>query len=150
MSKANEVRALLAVLGIASGLASGVLAGRVAAPWVEADLARIASGPTVVSSSHRVTLEPTSAPTDPVTRYKVPVTRSQPSIGPSDALVTIIEWCDLYGRACRESDALLAEALARHPREVRRVFRHFAGADRADAPARQGPRDSSRSGPRTD
>jgi len=59
-------------------------------------------------------------------RFQIPVTRSQPSRGPSDAIVTIVEWCDLRAGACARSDAAIEQVLARSGEPVRRVFRHFA------------------------
>ena len=46
--------------------------------------------------------------------------------------MTIVEWCTLYGQACRDSDALVSAALAQHPRELRRVFRQLDAGDHSD------------------
>jgi protein-disulfide isomerase len=70
-------------------------------------------------------------------RYKIPVSASQPGRGPADALVTIIEWCDLYGEACRRSDTIVQAVLEAHPHELRRVFRHVAGASEAEEHAHE-------------
>lgn len=59
------------------------------------------------------------------TRYKVPVSMSQPSRGAETPLVTIVEWCDLGGEACRAAETAVREQLARHPATVRHVFRHL-------------------------
>ena len=113
----------IAIVSIAAGFGAGVTTGRVAAHLVEEDFARVAAearpraaGPLAFGGAGR----PEEA------RHKMPVTQSQPSLGPSDALVTIVEWCELYGERCRASDRLLTAALARHPLELRRVFRHVA------------------------
>lgn len=66
-------------------------------------------------------------------RFLVPVTSSQPSKGPADALVTIVEWCDLRGAACREADAALQAVMKNNPGQVRWVHRHFF--NRADQQA---------------
>lgn len=58
-------------------------------------------------------------------RYLVPVTSSQPSQGPVDALVTIVEWCDLRGAACREADAALQAIMKDNAGQVRWVHRHY-------------------------
>ena len=136
MVKANEVGVVIALLGIALGFGAGVLLGRVAAQLVEEGIARVVTEPDASAASRSVA-DVTLAQVDDVTRYKVPVTRSQPSRGPSDALVTIIEWCDLYGEACRQTDALLSTALTRHPRELRRVFRHLAASKPDDEQAHE-------------
>lgn len=140
MAEPNEVGIVVCVLGIAAGLAAGVATGRVAARLVEEDIARVAvHGEDAAHASGSLLEEDSDASfkVDGVTRYKVPVTRSQPSLGPSDALVTIIEWCDLFGEPCRRSDELLTQALARHPLDVRRVFRHLPKAELEDARAHE-------------
>jgi protein-disulfide isomerase len=58
-------------------------------------------------------------------RYQVPVTSSQPSQGPANAIVTIVHWCDLEGAACKNADRLLGEIRRRYGDDVRLVFRHF-------------------------
>jgi protein-disulfide isomerase len=130
MAKANEVGWGLAALGIAAGFAAGVFSGRTAAELVEADIARVAAAGAASAALHRsVQAQQSAAEGDEPVRYKVAVTAGQPSLGPSDALVTIVEWCDLYGEPCREVDELLSRALERHPLEVRRVFRALRDAD---------------------
>jgi protein-disulfide isomerase len=71
-----------------------------------------------------------AATPDDVRRFQVPVTPSQPSKGPADAVVTIVQWCDLYGDECRRAQALLAQVTARYSEQARLVFRHFAQASR--------------------
>lgn len=60
-------------------------------------------------------------------RYKVPVSVSQPARGSEKALVTIVEWCDLTGAACRQSEKLIAGLRKVHGEELRHVWRHFPG-----------------------
>jgi protein-disulfide isomerase len=72
-----------------------------------------------------------------VERFQIPVTRSQPSRGPSDAIVTIVEWCDLSAGPCAKSDAMLEQVLARSGGRARRVFRHFAQPTRGSQLAHQ-------------
>jgi protein-disulfide isomerase len=60
-----------------------------------------------------------------IQRYQVPVTASQPAKGPSDAMVTIVEWCNLTGPECKKVDAILDEVMKQYPDQVRLVFRHF-------------------------
>jgi protein-disulfide isomerase len=61
-----------------------------------------------------------------VKRHQVPVTLSQPSRGPTDALVTIVQWCDFERPACLKLDAALESLRVRYEGDVRVVFRHFA------------------------
>jgi hypothetical protein len=62
--------------------------------------------------------------------YKIPVTMSQPSLGPDDALVTFVMWCDLPDSGCSAIDTALSALRREHSADVRVVFRHFAaGAD---------------------
>lgn len=58
-------------------------------------------------------------------RFKVPVSISQPKRGPDDALVTIVEWCDLIGDACKEADATIAALRKRYGSKIRHVWRHL-------------------------
>lgn len=60
-----------------------------------------------------------------VKRYKIPVSSAQPSIGPADALITIVEWCDVPDPACNAIEPALQAARKRYPELVRLVYRHF-------------------------
>jgi protein-disulfide isomerase len=66
-----------------------------------------------------------------VKRYQVPVTASQASKGPADAIVTIVEWCDFQLPECKQVDPLLTSLLAEYPEQVRWVYRSFAQATAA-------------------
>jgi protein-disulfide isomerase len=57
-------------------------------------------------------------------RFKVPVTISQPSRGPSDALVTVVEWADLRSFPAKHAASVMDELLAAHPAELRLTHRH--------------------------
>jgi protein-disulfide isomerase len=56
-------------------------------------------------------------------RYKLPVTKTQPSLGPVDAPVTVVEWCDLRGPACRTANATMRSLMQSHPGKLRWVHR---------------------------
>ena len=60
-----------------------------------------------------------------VKRYKIPVSSAQPVQGPSDALITIVEWCDIPDPACSAIEPALQAARKRYPELVRLVYRHF-------------------------
>lgn len=60
-----------------------------------------------------------------IKRYQVPVSPSQPTKGPADAVVTIVEWCDFSSPECRKVESVLTTVLAKYPHEVRLAFRHF-------------------------
>ncbi|HEX3776192.1 MAG TPA: thioredoxin domain-containing protein [Polyangiaceae bacterium] len=61
-------------------------------------------------------------PADDLTIWKIPVAGA-PSIGPKDALVTIVEFYDYQCPYCRRVQATLNEVLARYPKDVRLVLR---------------------------
>lgn len=77
-----------------------------------------------------------SEPLEEHARFKMPVSKTQPSLGPSDALVTVVEFCDLRGRACREADAAMRSALEAYGGKLRWVHRAHIPAKRRDAARR--------------
>lgn len=58
------------------------------------------------------------------TRYKVELRGHEPSKGPDDALVTVIEFSDYECPYCQKAHGPLMEALADHD-DVRLVFKHY-------------------------
>ncbi len=54
--------------------------------------------------------------------WKMPV-KGAPAIGPSDALVTIVEFFDYQCPYCRRAEATMNELMARYPKDVRVVLR---------------------------
>jgi len=54
--------------------------------------------------------------------WKMPV-KGAPSIGPSDALVTIVEFFDYQCPYCRRAEETMNELMARYPKDVRVVLR---------------------------
>jgi protein-disulfide isomerase len=48
------------------------------------------------------------------------------TIGPEDARITIVDFCDYASLRCSQSNALLDRLLREYPRDVRRVHKHFA------------------------
>lgn len=69
-------------------------------------------------------------PDDAARRYKVPVTSSQPSLGPGDALVTIVYWNGFLDPNVRAAEAPLQETLKRYGDDVRLVHRSLPESDR--------------------
>jgi protein-disulfide isomerase len=65
------------------------------------------------------------SPEDLARRYQVPVSPSQPSQGPEDALVTLVMWCDFRSEACRAADEPLKQLMKEQAGHVRWVFRHL-------------------------
>jgi protein-disulfide isomerase len=57
-------------------------------------------------------------------RFKVPVSISQPSRGPDDALVTVVVWADLRSSAAKQAGSIVDALLAAHPAELRLLHRH--------------------------
>ena len=64
-----------------------------------------------------------------VKRYKVPVSSAQPSLGPADALVTLVQWCDFPDPACAAMEPAIQRVMSRNPSLVRLVFRHYGRPD---------------------
>ena len=54
--------------------------------------------------------------------WKIPV-KGAPAIGPSDALVTIVEFFDYQCSYCRRAETTMNELMARYPKDVRVVLR---------------------------
>lgn len=96
---------VLAVLVCLGGFAAGYLAQERS---TETDAPVIASGPL----SKEV-------------RYKIPVSIAQPKRGPQDALVTIVEWCDLTGTACAQTEAVIVALRKQYGDRIRHVWRHL-------------------------
>lgn len=71
----------------------------------------------------------TKAPADANLRYQIPVSDTQPQRGPADALVTVVEWCDLRGAPCRAADKLMSELMAEYAGDLRWVHRHLIDRD---------------------
>ena len=67
-------------------------------------------------------------------RWMVPVSTTQPKTGANEALVTLVEWCDLPDAACAALEPRIRAVLDQHPDSVRLVFRHY------DHPLRPGSR----------
>ena len=58
-------------------------------------------------------------------RYKVTLRGDEPSRGPSDALVTIIEFADYECPYCAKANQPLKDALAEFEGEVRLIYKHY-------------------------
>lgn len=95
-----------------------VLAARSALPH------KVAPAPAASAPAAPASTAPGPVAAD-VKRYQVPVTISQPSKGPKDALVTVVEWCALLSPECRSVDPIVDSALKQYGAQVRLVFRHF-------------------------
>jgi protein-disulfide isomerase len=129
---------MIGALGLSLGL--GVAVGRLASARSSDSGDGVASGDGVVAtrgvsakaaSSATHAAEPIEA--DGLKRYRIPVSSSQPSLGPADALVTIVEWCDLPDAGCSAVDPTLDALRAQFPNELRLVFRHYARPNESSA-----------------
>jgi protein-disulfide isomerase len=58
---------------------------------------------------------------------------TQPKLGPDDALVTIVEWCDLRAKECRDVDAPMNKLLQRYAGRLRWVLRQLPDPKRSDS-----------------
>lgn len=65
---------------------------------------------------------PAAATPPDLTAWQVPVTGA-PSLGPKDALVTIVAFLDYQCPFCKRVEPTLADVLARYPKDVRLVVR---------------------------
>jgi protein-disulfide isomerase len=65
------------------------------------------------------------APAAEPRRFMIPVSDSQPSDGPANALVTIVQWCDLPDDGCSRMEPALRDVLERDKQFIRLVFRHY-------------------------
>ncbi|HEY6879162.1 MAG TPA: thioredoxin domain-containing protein, partial [Polyangiales bacterium] len=61
---------------------------------------------------------------DPVERFKVPVTDAQPSQGPTDALVTIVEFSDFECPFCGRVVPTLEQLEKEYGKKIRVVWRN--------------------------
>lgn len=66
---------------------------------------------------------PTEPPEDDGKRFRVPLGQS-PTLGPADALVTIVEFADFECPFCRRVAPTIKELLARYPNDVRVVWKN--------------------------
>ena len=101
-------------------LATGVAARLGALPWQRH------AAPATATAAVPERTPTTLAPLDPVTRYQVPLSMSQPKRGAEDAIVTIVEWCDFHTPKCIAAEPVLSAVLQAYPKDVRLAFRHFA------------------------
>lgn len=76
-----------------------------------------------------------AAPLDPSEpeRFRVPITAADPSRGPSDALVTIVEFGDFQCPFCARASQTLRELEGSYPGQVRIVWKHNPLAFHTDA-----------------
>jgi protein-disulfide isomerase len=88
------------------------------------------------SSSPKLAGAPLALPGGPLTDanlFKVPISLSQPRRGGSEPLVSVVEWCDLHGEPCRNSDVIVTKLLKDYGEDLRHVWRHYAGGTSTEA-----------------
>jgi protein-disulfide isomerase len=93
--------------------------------WIAVAIAALAAGFGYGFLSNRAPKD-LGGPLTDGRRYAVPVSLTQPRRGPREALVTLVEWCDLQGEACEKSEAVTAELLRKFDGRLRHVWRHLA------------------------
>ncbi|CAG0968640.1 putative peptidyl-prolyl cis-trans isomerase [Anaerolineales bacterium] len=76
--------------------------------------------PTPVSSCSAISVEPTVAPS--LDSYFPPVTAGDFSVGPADAPVTIVEYCEFQSDSCLNMAGIIGKLMSEH-KDVRFVFR---------------------------
>jgi cyclophilin family peptidyl-prolyl cis-trans isomerase/protein-disulfide isomerase len=80
----------------------------------------IVDTPTSAISCSSIVAQPTLAPS--VDSYFPPISQDDFSFGPSDAPVTIVEYCDFQSDGCRNMATIMAELMRNHG-DLRLVFR---------------------------
>jgi len=71
-------------------------------------------------------------PTAVVESVVPPITAADYVIGPADAPVTLIEYCDFQAPICRSMAAVVSNVSANHPHQIRIVFRPVALSGQLD------------------
>src|SRR5262245_50538487 len=133
MAGPSTLSSRVVLIGAGLALAAGVALSQLGGGWLRSGEmapvgdakpapAKAAPAPAVAEAPAAPT--PTK-PADGIERYQVPVSATQPSIGPADALVTIVEWCDFRNEACKRVGPILEEILAAYGNDARLVYRHF-------------------------
>jgi protein-disulfide isomerase len=117
MLKRSQMSMRWPLLATAAAFAAGFGLGRSIEPAATEKRAPSAAAP-ISSSGDAETAQ----------RFQIPVTKSQPSQGPVDAMVTVVEWCDLEGAECERSAAIGKAVVSKYGDHVRLVFRHFAAS----------------------
>lgn len=77
--------------------------------------------------------EGTALPAAEPERFLVPISTGAPSLGSPEALVTIVEWCDLRSEPCRAVDPIRHALLAKYEGRLRWTYRHYLEPGRSDA-----------------
>jgi cyclophilin family peptidyl-prolyl cis-trans isomerase/protein-disulfide isomerase len=90
-----------------------------AAPVPSLEPTQAPSAPAPEVGCTAITAEPTPVNNAPVP----PVTEADYSIGPADASVTLIEYCDFQAPICHSMAAAVSNVVHNHPNDVRFVFR---------------------------
>lgn len=70
---------------------------------------------------------------DDTVAFRVPVTRNNPTMGPADALVTIVEFADYQCPSCAAAGQALKNIVKMFPKDVRLVFKNFPLPNHPDA-----------------
>jgi protein-disulfide isomerase len=123
--KNGRVSVWLLTISLAAALALGAAVGR-GLGGMEARAKPEKAAQPQAATAQAATAEPVGEK-----RYAVPVSHAQPWIGGEDALVTIVEWCDLPDAACAELEPKLQELVKANESIVRFVSRHYTTSGQA-------------------
>jgi len=115
MAEAKRWSARVTAVAMVAGLAAGVAVGQLASSPPDSKPAPVA-----------LRADRKAEPAATLERFQIPVTKAQPTRGPADAIVTIVQWCDVRGSACEQVEPVLTTVLAEYGDRIRLVFRHFA------------------------
>lgn len=93
------------------------------------------ASPTGTPTANDVTLgcfHDLAAPTAEPVSIAPAVTETDYSIGPADATVTLVEYCDFQAPICRSMAAVVSNLIHSHPEDIRFIFRPVPMVDRLD------------------
>ncbi len=100
-----------------------------AVPSPAATLSLPTSAPaTPAASCSTVNTEPTAVPASIVPA----AAETDYNVGPADAPVTMIEYCDFQAPICRSMAAVVSNVIHNHPKDIRFIFRPVPLIDRLD------------------
>jgi cyclophilin family peptidyl-prolyl cis-trans isomerase/protein-disulfide isomerase len=135
---ASTVTASVGKVGPSIGGATVVMSVRTAAPSAAAPTAAPTTAPPTPAQAAAATVAATAAPTPaepcvadergllPTGPAPVPAVRSTDwTLGPADALVTVVEYADVQCPPCAGTAPILRQLQNKYPQDVRLVFRHF-------------------------
>lgn len=125
MAKGSAIIAIL--IAFVGGLAIGHVIGSNGSPGTDGETiaeVTIEGAENAENGAAPAPAAAAAAPADGVERYNVPVTAAQPSKGPADALVTIVEWSEFQCPFCSRVLPTTSRIMNEYEGRVRIVWRN--------------------------